>query len=98
MPSPVETVETFDETLVFTKNTYAEAVEDMEKHFLKHCWSDGFPLVPPTREATEKMLEGTQLSPDHVVALVEPGGGMATIEKIAVNAVMAGCLPSTCIP
>jgi hypothetical protein len=39
------------------------------------------------------MLEGTELPRDHVLGIVEPGGGKATIEKIAVNAVMAGCLP-----
>lgn len=81
------------DTIEFSGDDYSEAVESMEKHFLQSCWSDGFPLVPPTQAAVSKMLEGTQFPPGHVVALVEPGGGQATMEKIAVNAVMAGCLP-----
>jgi hypothetical protein len=81
------------ETLVFSGGDYVKAVNNMEKYFLQQGWSDGFPMVPPTMEAVNEMLEGTVLSPDHVVGLVEPGGGEATIRKIAVNAVMAGCLP-----
>ncbi|MFC1971565.1 hypothetical protein ACFLV0_06560, partial [Chloroflexota bacterium] len=65
----------------------------MEKYFLQHGWSDGLPLVPPTEEAVTQMLEGTDLPREHVLVMVEPGGGKASIEKIAVNAVMAGCLP-----
>ena len=81
------------ETIIFNGTTYAQAMNNMEKYFLKHSWSDGLPLVPPTREAVNEMLEGTDLPGDHLVGLVEPGGGEATIEKIAINAVMAGCLP-----
>jgi hypothetical protein len=92
-PHPPETKEAAEETLVFSGKDYAEALGNMENYFLQHCWSDGLPLVPPTEEAINKMLEGTELPRDHVVALVEPALGKATIEKIAINAVMAGCLP-----
>jgi hypothetical protein len=85
--------ETVEDDLVFSGITYARAMSNMEKYFLQHGWGDGLPVLPPTREAVEEMLEGTELSPDHSIGLVEPGGGEATIEKIAVNAVMAGCLP-----
>jgi hypothetical protein len=85
--------ETAGDVLVFGGATYAKAISSMEKYFLQHGWGDGLPLIPPTREAVEEMLEGTELSPDYSVGLVEPGGGEATIEKIAINAVMAGCLP-----
>ncbi len=90
---PAETKEAVEESLVFSGSDHEEAIEKMEKYFLQHCWSDGFPLVPPTREAVERMLEGTELARDHVVSLVEPAGGKGTVEKIAINAVMAGCLP-----
>ncbi|MFC2052292.1 hypothetical protein ACFLT4_06155 [Chloroflexota bacterium] len=89
----VEVGEATEKTLVFSGSDYSEAVENMEKYFLQHCWSDGFPLVPPTQEAVNRMLEGTELSRDYLVAIVEPGGGKLTMEKIAINAVMAGCLP-----
>jgi len=65
----------------------------INRFFLKHGWSDGLPLVPPTEEMVGEMVARTSLSPDHVVAILEPKGGKATIEKIAVNAVMAGCEP-----
>jgi hypothetical protein len=81
------------ETIVFSGHDYAKSISNMEKDFIHRGWGDGLPLIPPTPEAVNEMLEGTDLSPDHVVGLVEPGGGKATIEKIAINAVMAGCLP-----
>ncbi len=94
LPPPVQVVtEEQPELLRFSGVTWDEAVQNMEKHFLQHCWSDGLPLVPPTEEAVHRMLEGTDLAADHVVAVVEPGRGKATVEKIAINAVMAGCLP-----
>ncbi|MFC2016564.1 hypothetical protein ACFLUF_02495 [Chloroflexota bacterium] len=91
--SPPETKETAEETLAFDGEGYEEAVENMEKYFLQHYWSDGFPLVPPTEEAVNRMLEGAELPRDHVVGVVEPEAAAATVEKIAINAVMAGCLP-----
>jgi hypothetical protein len=83
-----------EEELVFTGRGYPGAVQSMEKYFLQQCWSDGFPMVPPTPEAVDEMLQGTDLSPDHIVGLVMPENAEATVRKIAVNAVMAGCLPS----
>jgi hypothetical protein len=57
-------------------------------------WGDGLPLIPPTEERVQAMLETVAVSPDHVVAVVEPRRGDATIEKIAINAVLAGCTPA----
>jgi len=49
--------------------------------------------VPPTDRAVEAMLAGTSWSAEKVVAVLEPAFGKATVEKIAINAVMAGCKP-----
>jgi hypothetical protein len=57
-------------------------------------WTDGLPIIPPTEEAVAEMMTGTDLPPDHVVATIIPRKGKATVEKIAVNAVMAGALPT----
>ncbi len=61
------------------------------------CYRAGFadplPVIPPTVERVERMLEATALPPDRSVARVPPNYGMATVEKIAANAVMAGCKP-----
>src|SRR5215831_3565888 len=56
-------------------------------------WGDGFPVIPPTAERVQAMLEATPLAPAHVIAAIEPLRGEATVEKVAVNAVMAGCKP-----
>jgi len=80
-------------TLAFSGADPVEAVAAMEQHFLARRWSDGLPLVPPRREAVAAMVAATDLPPDRLVARLEPLGGAATVEKIAVNAVMAGCRP-----
>lgn len=54
---------------------------------------DPLPVVPPTVERVERMLATTGLPPDEIIALVPPNYGAATVEKIAANAVMAGCAP-----
>ena len=56
-------------------------------------WTDGLPIVPPTEDRVGAMVEATGRPADELVARVPPAYGAATIEKIAINAVMAGCLP-----
>lgn len=56
-------------------------------------WSDGLPLVPPTRERVLRMLAGTTRAPDEIVGRVPPDLAPCTVEKVAINAVMAGCRP-----
>jgi len=65
----------------------------MNEEYLNRDWGDGFPLLPPTRSAVDELLKGTNLPPDHVVCDVPPGFGIATVEKIAINAAMAGAKP-----
>lgn len=55
--------------------------------------TDGLPVVPPTEARVTRMLEGTSRAPSEIVALVPPNLAPATVEKIAINAVMAGCRP-----
>ncbi|HWM76210.1 MAG TPA: hypothetical protein VNS56_01430 [Methylomirabilota bacterium] len=55
--------------------------------------TDGLPVVPPTRERVAAMVSGCGRDASELVALVPPNFGRATVEKIAVNAVMAGCRP-----
>lgn len=56
-------------------------------------WSDGLPCVPPTRERVERMIAASGRPATDLIGLIPPASGRATIEKVAVNAVMAGCLP-----
>jgi hypothetical protein len=76
-----------------TAESYSSVVEAFNKLFLDNRWGDGLPLVPPTEEAVKWMLKGTTRAPDEVIGRVAPKNGAATIEKIAVNAVMAGAKP-----
>jgi hypothetical protein len=70
----------------------AEAEDDWEALF-DRGWSDGLPLVPPTEARVLRMLTGTTRDPTEVVADVPPDLAPCTVEKVAVNAVMAGCAP-----
>jgi hypothetical protein len=55
--------------------------------------TDGLPVVPPTRERVERMLAGGPRDRAELVGEVPPNYGRATAEKVAINAVMAGCRP-----
>jgi hypothetical protein len=56
-------------------------------------FGDPLPVVPPTVARVEEMLAACEVPPDEVIALIPPNYGAATVEKIAANAVMAGCKP-----
>jgi hypothetical protein len=56
-------------------------------------WTDGLPVYPPTDDLVEAMLEYVGRDPAEVIGIVPPGEGIATVEKVAINAVMAGCRP-----
>jgi hypothetical protein len=79
--------------LKFTGSTYAEAYEKLQQYFVDNQMSDGLPVTPPTAETVKWMLSGTSRSPDEEIGVMAPRNGMATIEKIAINAVMAGAKP-----
>jgi len=66
---------------------------DAIEYYFERGVTDGLPVVPPTEARMGRMLAVTARPADEVVALVPPNYGAATIEKIAVNAVMAGCKP-----
>lgn len=67
--------------------------EDAIEACYERGWSDGLPVVPPTPVRVLRMLKGTSRAPDEVVGLMPPDLVPCTVEKVAVNAVMAGCKP-----
>ena len=69
------------------------ALEDEQEAFFDRGWTDGLPIVPPTEARVLRMLEGTTRAPDEMVAIVPPDLAPCTVEKVAINAVMAGCKP-----
>lgn len=76
------------------KVAYKGSLEEVNRYYYGKGWTDGLPIIPPTEAAVAEMLTGTDLPRDHVVAKVIPRLGKATVEKIAINAVMAGALPT----
>lgn len=71
-----------------------DATEDLIEVCYENGWTDGLPVVPPTPDRVERMLSGTDRDPDELIAAVPPKWGRATVEKVAINAVMAGCKPA----
>lgn len=61
--------------------------------FYEKGWTDGLPIYPPTKPAVENMLRFTDRKRHDVLGVVPPRNGAATVERIAINAVMAGCRP-----
>ena len=69
-------------------------IQDDEFEFMfDQGFSDGLPVVPPTAERVVRMLTGTSRDPQDVVAVMPPNMGEVTVEKIAINCVLAGCKP-----
>jgi hypothetical protein len=71
----------------------ADTLEDIIDLYESRHWTDGLPIVPPTVERVAAMIDATGRAGSDVIAVLAPGHGAATVEKIAINAVMAGCRP-----
>jgi hypothetical protein len=100
MTSPLTREETDVEDLKFDNSPlsfegadYADALEKFQQYCAENHMTDGMPVLPPTKEAVARMLEGTSLPPETEIGLMYPIQGRATVEKIAINAVMAGAKP-----
>jgi hypothetical protein len=69
------------------------SLEDDIEACIERGWSDGLPVVPPTPLRVAQMLEGSARPSSEIVAIVPPDLVECTVEKVAVNAVLAGCRP-----
>ena len=87
---------------ILTTGTYDEVQAYFEGDLTRftaiapHAWmTDGLPITPPTEDRVAEMLEGTSHPPDEVIEIEEGGQlkSLPTVEKVAINAVMAGCKP-----
>lgn len=67
--------------------------ETVQDHFWTQGWTDGLPVVPPTEQLVEIFLDVAGIEPHQVVGVLPERGREITAEKVAINAVMAGCLP-----
>jgi len=64
---------------------------DVYEYCMRSGYSPSLPVVPPTADRVDAFVEASGLAPERVIGLVPPCYGAATVEKIAANAVMAGC-------
>ena len=71
----------------------ADPVSEVNRLFRERGWTDGLPIVPPTLARVDDMLGACPLERHAVLGEMEPLGGVASVEKVAANAVMAGCDP-----
>jgi hypothetical protein len=67
--------------------------EDEHEACFDRDWTDGLPVVPPTQVRVHRMLQGTRRDPNELLGRMPPDYEPCTVEKVAINAVMAGCRP-----
>ncbi|MAG97882.1 MAG: thioredoxin [Alphaproteobacteria bacterium] len=83
----------FGDVAIASRPIPVGAYDDEVEICYERGWSDGLPVVPPTRERVFRMLQGTGRSAGEVIGAVPPNLVPCSVEKVAVNAVMAGCKP-----
>ena len=83
----------FGQTGIRARNIRLDPGADPVEACFDRGWTDGLPVVPPTPERILRMLTGTRRNPGEVVGDVPPALASCTVEKVAINAVMAGCRP-----
>ena len=67
--------------------------EEVNDWLYEHQMTDGLPVIPPTEEKVAALLKGTKRDPAEEIGLIPPRWGVATVEAVAANGVMAGCRP-----
>jgi hypothetical protein len=77
----------------FESNSLAELVTDVYEYAYDQGWTDGLPIIPATPDAVQRFIVASGRPADEVMGIIPPRQGKATVEVIAVNAVMAGCRP-----
>ena len=72
---------------------FSGTLDEVQEYYYRQLWTDGLPIVPPTRERVDALLAYTDRKPDDVIRVLPQEGREASILSIAVNGVMAGCRP-----
>ncbi|MDR0469973.1 MAG: fibronectin type III domain-containing protein [Peptococcaceae bacterium] len=91
--NPADYIGPTDSVLSFTATSLAKAEQEFLELSLELRFGDGLPLVIPTADLVDKMLAGTTRDPSEILGKVKMRGGLITVEKVAINAVMAGAKP-----
>jgi hypothetical protein len=77
--------------LIDAPGTWEEVIDD----FYARGWTDGLPIVPPESGKVARFVAASGMPPDSVIGVLPPRMGIATVESVAANAVMAGCVPES---
>lgn len=83
----------YDRDKLHSRELTIAVEEDEVEACYDRGWSDGLPVVPPTPDRVMRMLTGTTRAPEGVIGVVPPDLAACTVEKVAINAVLAGCKP-----
>jgi len=89
----VELAVRFGGSALHARRVELAELEDPYEALEARGWTDGLPAVPPTEERVMAMLKATSRAPDEIVAVVPPDLVPCSVEKVAINAVLAGCKP-----
>lgn len=76
-----------------TISTFSGTLDDIDNHFYDNGWTDGLPIVPPTRDRVAAFLDHSHLAEDVSLGIAQPANNIATVHSVAVNGVLAGCRP-----
>jgi hypothetical protein len=71
----------------------AEIMVQAYEYAYDQGWTDGLPIIPATPELVQRFIQASGRTADELIGLIPPRKGRATVEVVAVNAVMAGCRP-----
>ena len=89
----IQTLENEDEQPDIKKVVFSGTLDEVQDYFYQKMWTDGLPIIPPTKQRVEAFLSFTDRLPEEVIAVLPQEGREASIESIAVTGVMSGCKP-----
>ena len=89
----IQTLENEDEQPDIKKVVFSGTLDEVQDYFYQKMWTDGLPIIPPTKQRLEAFLSFTDRLPEEVIAVLPQEGREASIESIAVTGVMSGCKP-----
>jgi hypothetical protein len=83
----------FQPPITVEVGTQDQAFVEANNLILMNLWGDGLPILPPTRERVDWILQGSDLAPDHILGKFLPRGGVTNVETVATSLAMAGGRP-----
>ncbi|MDR0490282.1 MAG: fibronectin type III domain-containing protein, partial [Oscillospiraceae bacterium] len=92
-PDPIKPADALENIAIPSGISFEKQLQYFNSYAMEQGFGDGLPLTLPTKTAVDRMLAATVRNPDEVLGKLRMRYGICTIEKIAINAVMAGAEP-----